>query len=175
MSYFPDKVGSDYLISGPMRGIKKLHPMAQNNTQTNKHTDGHHNSMIESAQKGRFSEKMLLDLIFCWDFHLGSDIFCPMVVGVKISRLFRHQIWGMPQEARFFSSFFMKITLIRVGCSKSKSLEAVAWMVKKQWKTLEMFKWGVMPNLKGDSGQNCFLKLTDPFAHMKSLNVSFCL
>ena len=40
-------MGTDHVISGPIRGLKKLHPMAQ--------TDRHGNSMIEAAQWGRFS------------------------------------------------------------------------------------------------------------------------
>ena len=37
-----------------MRGLKKLHPMAQ----TSRHPDGHCNSMTESAQWGRIGEKL---------------------------------------------------------------------------------------------------------------------
>ena len=47
---------TDHLISGPMRGLKKLQPMAQTNRQTEKQTGGHRDSMTESAQWGRFSE-----------------------------------------------------------------------------------------------------------------------
>ena len=45
-------LGTDHVISGQMRGLKKLHPMAE----THRHTDRHGNSMTESAQWGRFSE-----------------------------------------------------------------------------------------------------------------------
>ena len=40
-------LGTNHEISGPITGLeeKKLHPMAQ----TDKHTDGHGNSMTESA------------------------------------------------------------------------------------------------------------------------------
>ena len=49
--------GTDHVISGPMRGLKKMHPMAQTNKLTNTHTDGHRDYMTESAQWGRFSEQ----------------------------------------------------------------------------------------------------------------------
>ena len=45
-------LGTDHVISGPMRGLKNLHPMAH----TNRQTSGHCNSMTESAQWGRISE-----------------------------------------------------------------------------------------------------------------------
>ena len=45
-------LGTDHVIVGPMRGLKKMHPMAQ----TNRQTSGHRDSMTESAQWGRFSE-----------------------------------------------------------------------------------------------------------------------
>ena len=44
---------TDNAISRPMRGLKKLHPMAQ----TSRHPDGHGDYMTESAQWGQFSEK----------------------------------------------------------------------------------------------------------------------
>ena len=37
---------TDHVISGQMRGLKKLNPMAQ----TNRQTDGHGNSMTELAK-----------------------------------------------------------------------------------------------------------------------------
>ena len=45
---------TDHVTSGPMRALKKLHPMSQNHTQT----DGHGDSMTESAQGGQFSENI---------------------------------------------------------------------------------------------------------------------
>ena len=39
-------LGADHVISGPMRGLKKMHPMAQ----TNKQTDGHGDSKTDSVQ-----------------------------------------------------------------------------------------------------------------------------
>ena len=41
-----EMTGTDHVISGPMRGLKKMHPMAQ----TEPHTSGHYNSMTESAK-----------------------------------------------------------------------------------------------------------------------------
>ena len=40
--------GTYHVTSGPMKGQKKMHPMA--------HTHGQGDSMTESAQWGRFSE-----------------------------------------------------------------------------------------------------------------------
>ena len=34
-------LGTDHVISGPMRGLKKLHPMAQTDRQTHTYTHGH--------------------------------------------------------------------------------------------------------------------------------------
>ena len=45
--------GTDYVISRP---IEKMHLMAQTDRQTNIKTDGHGDSITESAQWGRFSE-----------------------------------------------------------------------------------------------------------------------
>ena len=42
-------LGNDHVISGPMRGLKKLNLMAQ--------TDGHGDSMTDPAQRGPFSEE----------------------------------------------------------------------------------------------------------------------
>ena len=50
--------GTDHVISGPMRGLKKLQQMAQTDT----HTDGHRNSMTKSAQWGRFIENTCFSL-----------------------------------------------------------------------------------------------------------------
>ena len=52
-------LGTDHAISGPMRGLKKLHTMAQ----TDKQTDNHGHSMTELAQWGQFSEQIYL-LVF---------------------------------------------------------------------------------------------------------------
>ena len=49
-------LGTDHVISGPMRGLKKTVSDGANK-QTNRQTDGHRNSMTESAQWGRFSEQ----------------------------------------------------------------------------------------------------------------------
>ena len=48
-------LGTDHVISGPMRGLKKT---ASNGAdkQTHRHTDGHGDSMTELALWGRFSE-----------------------------------------------------------------------------------------------------------------------
>ena len=43
---------TDHVTSGPMRGLKKLHPM----TKSSRHTDGHGDSMTELAQWGQFNE-----------------------------------------------------------------------------------------------------------------------
>ena len=43
-------LGTDHVILGPMRGLKKLHPMAHTNTHTHTQTDGHRDSKTESAQ-----------------------------------------------------------------------------------------------------------------------------
>ena len=48
------------LLCSPALGPSLLpwDPMAQNNTTKHAHTDGHGNSMTESAQWGRFSEHL---------------------------------------------------------------------------------------------------------------------
>ena len=46
-------LGTDPVISGPMRGLKKTA-----SDGANRQTDGHGDSMTESAQWGRFSEKL---------------------------------------------------------------------------------------------------------------------
>ena len=52
-----ERPGPDHVTSGPMRGLeKKLHSMAQNHRQT----DGHGDSVTESAQWGQFSENHLI-------------------------------------------------------------------------------------------------------------------
>ena len=48
-------LGSDHVTSGPMRGLKKTAPDG-----TNKQTNGHGDSMTESAQWGRFNENRYL-------------------------------------------------------------------------------------------------------------------
>ena len=49
--------GTDHVNSGPMRGLeKKLHLMAQTDTQTDRHTDGHGDLLTNSAQWGRVGE-----------------------------------------------------------------------------------------------------------------------
>ena len=48
---------SGHVIGGPMRGLKRLHPMAQTDKQTNRQTDGHGESKTKSAQRGRVGEK----------------------------------------------------------------------------------------------------------------------
>ena len=40
-------LGTDHVNSGPIIGLKKLHPIAQTDTQT----DGHGDSKTESAQR----------------------------------------------------------------------------------------------------------------------------
>ena len=53
--------GTDQVISGPMRRLKKTASDGANkhiNKQTNKHLD----SMSESAQWGQFSEKKMVEL-----------------------------------------------------------------------------------------------------------------
>ena len=51
-----ERPGTDHVISGPMRGLKK--PAFDGaNKLTDTQTDGHGDSMTESAQWGRFSEK----------------------------------------------------------------------------------------------------------------------
>ena len=52
-------LGTDHVISGPMRGLKKLHLMAQTTRETDRQTSGHRDSMTESAQWGGFSEKRI--------------------------------------------------------------------------------------------------------------------
>ena len=47
-------LGTDHVISGPMRGLKKNRVRWRKHTD--RHTDGHGDSMTESAQWGRFSE-----------------------------------------------------------------------------------------------------------------------
>ena len=47
-------LGTDLVISGPMRGLKETASHG-----ANRQTDGHGDSMTESAQWGRFSEKPL--------------------------------------------------------------------------------------------------------------------
>ena len=63
-----ERPGTDHVISGPIRGLKKLHPMAQNHRQT----DRHGNTMSESAQWGRFSEK-LVGTAYYFGFILSID------------------------------------------------------------------------------------------------------
>ena len=49
-----ERPGTDHGTSGPMRGLeKKLHLMAQTDIQV---TDGHGDSMTNSAQRGRVGE-----------------------------------------------------------------------------------------------------------------------
>ena len=50
-------LGTDHVISLPMRGLKKLHPIAHTDTQT----DGHADYMTESVQLGRFTENISYD------------------------------------------------------------------------------------------------------------------
>ena len=50
-----ERLRTEHVISGPMRGLKKLNLMAQ----THKQTDGHGDSMTESAQWGRFSDNYI--------------------------------------------------------------------------------------------------------------------
>ena len=47
-------LGTDYVISGPMRGLKKLLSMAQTDQQTDRHGD----YMTESVKWDRFSENL---------------------------------------------------------------------------------------------------------------------
>ena len=49
-----ERPGTDHVISGPMRGLEKnsIRWRRQNHRQT----DGHRDSMTESAQWGRYSE-----------------------------------------------------------------------------------------------------------------------
>ena len=47
-----ERPGTDHVISGPIRGLKKLHPMAQTDT----HPDGHSDSINNSTQRGRVGE-----------------------------------------------------------------------------------------------------------------------
>ena len=49
-------LGTDNVISRPMRDVKKTAPNGANR-QTDKQTDGHGNSLTKSTQWGRFSEK----------------------------------------------------------------------------------------------------------------------
>ena len=61
-------LGTDHAISGLMRGLKKMHLMAQTDKLTNKLTDGNRNSMTESAQWGRFSKNYVgcfLGFVIC--------------------------------------------------------------------------------------------------------------
>ena len=51
-----ERPGTDHVISGP----KKMHPMAQTDRHPDRQTDGHGDSTTESAQWGRFSEKISL-------------------------------------------------------------------------------------------------------------------
>ena len=49
-----ERPGTDHVTSGPMRGLeRKMHSMAH----TDRHPDGHGNSMTELAQWGGLSEK----------------------------------------------------------------------------------------------------------------------
>ena len=50
-----ERPGTDHVISGPMRGLKKTASDGANR-QTNTQTDGHSDSMTETAQWGQFSE-----------------------------------------------------------------------------------------------------------------------
>ena len=54
-----ERPGTDHVISGPMRGLKKHCIRWRRHTNKHTHTDGHCNSMTESAQWGRFSEKTI--------------------------------------------------------------------------------------------------------------------
>ena len=56
-------LGTDHVISGPMRGLKKTASDGANK-QTNRQTSGHRDSMTESAQLGRFSENQVLSRSF---------------------------------------------------------------------------------------------------------------
>ena len=47
-----ERTGTDHVISGLMRGLKKLHPMVQTERQTELQADRHCDSMTESAQWG---------------------------------------------------------------------------------------------------------------------------
>ena len=48
-------LGTDHVISVPMKGLKKLHQMAR----TDRQLDGQCNFMTESTQCGQFSEKSI--------------------------------------------------------------------------------------------------------------------
>ena len=47
---------TDDVTSGPIRGTKKMHTMAQTDRQTDRQTDGHGDSMTESAKLGLCSD-----------------------------------------------------------------------------------------------------------------------
>ena len=55
-----ERPGTDHVISGPMRGLKKTA-----SDGADKHTPGHCDSMTESAQWGRFSENQFLHYFLC--------------------------------------------------------------------------------------------------------------
>ena len=64
------------MTSGPGRGLKKLHPIAQTHIHTNRQTDKHGDSITESVQWDRFSEKS----------------FMPFSLKFKISNIFSNHV-----------------------------------------------------------------------------------
>ena len=96
-----ERPGTDHLISGPMGGLKKLHPMAQTNRQTHTQTDGHGNSMTEPAPWK--SCQILADqLVFhCWIYHHSLMITCWSVISHQIQPLIWNRRGGyiLPETA----------------------------------------------------------------------------
>ena len=60
---------TDHDISGPMRGLKKLHLMAQTKRQTDRQTSGHRNSMTDPAQRvnlrAHYNSQFCVSFLFC--------------------------------------------------------------------------------------------------------------
>ena len=56
------RLGTDHLISGPMRGLKKAASVGANR-QIHRQIDGYFDTMTESAQWGRLREKYFRELL----------------------------------------------------------------------------------------------------------------
>ena len=79
-----------------------MHPMAQTNRQTN----GHGDSMTESAQWGRFSEKYKIHRYFKYVLHI-QDTAIPLAV--QITSQLQSYVLGLNQLEDFTLTFLQNI------------------------------------------------------------------
>ena len=57
-----ERPGTDHVILGPMRGLEKN--FTRWHGQTHRHTEGHGDSMTNSAQRGRVGENQVIQDLF---------------------------------------------------------------------------------------------------------------